>query len=128
MAGASIALGRRNEQPAQAGKAVARDAAGGDELPESVFHFGTQPPGTNHDFLEEGRSCTLQIGEHIPRGVGQTGVGLAGFGLMTWGLVRLEVWPTVFGTTLLIVAQLWRIDRFGWLWDRIEQRDQVIMG
>lgn len=55
-------------------------------------------------------------------------LGLGGFGLMTWGLVRLEVWPTVFGTTLLVVAQLWRIDRFGWLWERVEQRDRVITG
>ena len=55
-------------------------------------------------------------------------LGLAGFGLMVWGLVRLDVWPTIFGTTLLVVAQLWRIDRFGWLWERAEQRDGVITG
>lgn len=29
-----------------------------------------------------------------------------------------KVWPTVFGTTAVVVAQLWRIDRFGWLWER----------
>lgn len=55
-------------------------------------------------------------------------LGLAGFGLMVWGLVRLEVWPTVFGTALLVVAQLWRIDRFGWLWERVEQRDRMTAG
>ena len=33
-------------------------------------------------------------------------------------MIALEVWPTVFGTTLVVVAQLWRIDRFGWLWER----------
>ena len=27
--------------------------------------------------------------------------------------MRLEVWPTVFGPALLVVMQLWRIDRFG---------------
>ena len=32
--------------------------------------------------------------------------------------VGLAVWPTVFGATL-VVAQLWRIDRFGWLWERV---------
>lgn len=45
-------------------------------------------------------------------------LGLVGFGLILWGLIALEVWPTVFGTTMVVVAQLWRIDRFGWLWER----------
>ena len=44
--------------------------------------------------------------------------GLAGFGLLAWGLVRLEIWPTAFGCTLAVVAQLWRIDRFTWLYER----------
>jgi hypothetical protein len=38
-------------------------------------------------------------------------VGAAGFVLLTFGLVRLEVWPTVFGASLIVLAQLWRIDR-----------------
>lgn len=46
-------------------------------------------------------------------------VGSAGFALITWGLVALAVWPTVFGATLVVGAQLWRIDRFGWLWERV---------
>jgi len=46
-------------------------------------------------------------------------VGSAGFVLITWGLVALAVWPTVFGATLVVGAQLWRIDRFGWLWERV---------
>jgi hypothetical protein len=25
--------------------------------------------------------------------------------------VRLEIWPTVFGASLIVLAQLWRIDR-----------------
>lgn len=45
-------------------------------------------------------------------------LGLIGFGLILWDLIALEVWPTVFGTTVVVVAQLWRIDRFGWLWER----------
>ncbi|WP_156755579.1 DUF6653 family protein [Actinokineospora pegani] len=55
-------------------------------------------------------------------------LGLAGFALVTWGLVRLDVWPTVFGATLVIVAQLWRIDRFGWLWERVERRSGPVHG
>lgn len=45
-------------------------------------------------------------------------LGLIGFGMILCGLIALEVWPTVFGTTMVVVAQLWRIDRFGWLWER----------
>ncbi|ANZ40612.1 hypothetical protein BBK82_36025 [Lentzea guizhouensis] len=45
-------------------------------------------------------------------------LGVIGFGMILWGLVALEVWPTVFGVTVVVVAQLWRIDRFGWLWER----------
>ena len=35
----------------------------------------------------------------------------AGFVLLSYGLVRLEIWPTVFGASLVVLAQLWRIDR-----------------
>jgi hypothetical protein len=38
-------------------------------------------------------------------------VGAAGFVLLIYGLVRLEVWPTLFGASLIVLAQLWRIDR-----------------
>ena len=38
-------------------------------------------------------------------------IGAAGFVLLVYGLVRLEVWPTVFGASLIVLAQLWRIDR-----------------
>ena len=35
----------------------------------------------------------------------------AGFVLLSYGLVMLEIWPTVFGASLIVLAQLWRIDR-----------------
>jgi hypothetical protein len=41
----------------------------------------------------------------------------AGGVLLTWGLVALDVWPTVFGACLIVLGQLWRIDRFGWLYE-----------
>jgi hypothetical protein len=34
----------------------------------------------------------------------------------------LEVWPTVFGASLIVLGQLWRIDRFGLLFE--EQRPE----
>ncbi|MET8764480.1 DUF6653 family protein [Lentzea sp. NPDC004782] len=45
--------------------------------------------------------------------------GSVGFALVIWGLVALQVWPTVSGAALVVLAQLWRIDRFGWLWERV---------
>jgi hypothetical protein len=46
-------------------------------------------------------------------------IGLAAFALLTWGLVALDGWPTVFGATLIVVSQLWRIDRYAWLFDAV---------
>jgi hypothetical protein len=44
-------------------------------------------------------------------------VGAAGFILLAYGLATLEVWPTVFGASLIALAQLWRIDRLVVLYD-----------
>jgi hypothetical protein len=44
--------------------------------------------------------------------------GLSGAVLLAWGLVQLLVWPTIFGATLVILAQLWRIDRLGLLFEQ----------
>lgn len=43
-------------------------------------------------------------------------VGVAGFALIGWGLVTLSAWPAVSGATLVVLAQLWRIDRMGLLY------------
>jgi hypothetical protein len=44
--------------------------------------------------------------------------GLAGMATMAYGLVVHEVWPTLSGMAVLILAQLWRIDRFGLLYEQ----------
>jgi polyferredoxin len=44
-------------------------------------------------------------------------LGSAGIALLVWGLVVLDPWPTVFGATLVVIGQLWRIDRFARLYD-----------
>lgn len=44
-------------------------------------------------------------------------VGVIGFALLVWGLVMLQPRPTAFGATLVVVAQLWRIDRMGLLYE-----------
>jgi len=51
-------------------------------------------------------------------------VGGTGFALLAFGLVRLEVWPTVFGATLVVLGQLWRIDRMGVLYDDVTRADR----
>lgn len=42
--------------------------------------------------------------------------GGSGIVLLIYGLAQLELWPTIFGATLMIVTQLWRIDRLGLLY------------
>ncbi|MEW1839242.1 DUF6653 family protein [Nonomuraea angiospora] len=62
------------------------------------------------------RDRSLVTGDH--RNVQRLliGVGAAGFALLSWGLIALDVWPTVFGATLITLGQLWRIDRLGQLY------------
>jgi hypothetical protein len=40
--------------------------------------------------------------------------------LLIWGLVALELWPTVIGVTLVVLTQLWRIDRLVWMYDELQ--------
>ncbi|MDQ8708408.1 hypothetical protein RCO28_39030 [Streptomyces sp. LHD-70] len=48
--------------------------------------------------------------------------GLFGFGLIGWGLVDLDVWPLALGTVMVVLAQLWRIDRYGLLFQYLRGR------
>ena len=50
-------------------------------------------------------------------------VGVAGFALLAWGLVTLSIWPTIFGATVVTLAQLWRIDRMGLLYNELSGRE-----
>jgi len=45
--------------------------------------------------------------------------GIAGIVLLAWGLVFLDPWPTIVGGTLVVLAQLWRIDRLVWMYDEL---------
>ena len=43
--------------------------------------------------------------------------GVVGIALVAWGLVALDPWPTALGAVLVVLAQLWRIDRLVWMYD-----------
>lgn len=45
--------------------------------------------------------------------------GVAGILLLAWGLVALDVWPTILGVALVVIAQLWRIDRLAWMYGEL---------
>jgi hypothetical protein len=49
-------------------------------------------------------------------------VGGLGFAILAFGLITLEVWPTVFGASLIVLGQLWSIDRFGLLFEDQRRR------
>ncbi len=64
-------------------------------------------------------------GEDLPSGYRRVlrrlaALGAAGGILLLWGLVELSPWPTLYRATLLILAQLWRIDRLGLLYEAIQ--------
>lgn len=49
--------------------------------------------------------------------------GVVGFIILAWGLWKYHGWATLCGTILIIMAQLWRIDRLGILYEQGERHD-----
>jgi hypothetical protein len=49
-------------------------------------------------------------------------VGLAGLGFVGWGLWALDVWPIVYGATLVVFSQLWQLDRMRLLYDELQAK------
>jgi len=45
--------------------------------------------------------------------------GVVGLVLLGAGLIELALWPTLLGATLIVLTQLWRIDRLGRLYDEM---------
>jgi hypothetical protein len=50
-------------------------------------------------------------------------LGIAGMLLIAWGLYQLHLWISLLGAVVLILAQLWRIDRFSTLYDLYNDKD-----
>lgn len=49
-------------------------------------------------------------------------LGIAGMILLAWGLFQLHLWLSILGAVVLILAQLWRIDRFSTLYELYEDK------
>lgn len=45
--------------------------------------------------------------------------------MIAYGLIVLHPWPTIFGATLVVLAQLWRIDRFGLRYEELRRTDTI---
>lgn len=41
----------------------------------------------------------------------------AGVAVLAYGLIAVEAWPAIFGVTLVLLSQLWQIDRFAAIYD-----------
>lgn len=50
-------------------------------------------------------------------------MGILGMLLCGYGLYELQICQTIFGASLIVVAQLWRIDRFSILYDDYIRKD-----
>jgi len=86
------------------------------------------PVSSNHSWVARGiygeRLWLERRGRDLPSGYREVLrwlaiPGAAGGFLLVWGLIQLSVWPTLFGATLLALAQLWRIDRLGLLYEKM---------
>jgi hypothetical protein len=71
-----------------------------------------------------GEKLWLEGREGIPAGYGRMFRFLilpaaAGFVLLGVGLVQLALWPTFSGAVLIVLTQLWRIDRLGRFYDEM---------
>lgn len=49
-------------------------------------------------------------------------LGIAGMILIAWGLIQLHLCVSILGSVILILAQLWRIDRFSTLYELYEDK------
>lgn len=49
-------------------------------------------------------------------------VGMVGGAIMIWGVVLLSPWPSVLGLVVLIMGQVWRIDRMGLVYGEVRDR------
>jgi hypothetical protein len=50
-------------------------------------------------------------------------VSSLGVPFLVWGLVKLEVWPTLFGAALIYLGKLWFVDRMVWLYEDMKDAD-----
>ena len=49
-------------------------------------------------------------------------LGIAGLLFIAWGLWTLDVWPTMYGGTLVVFSQFWQLDRQSLLCDELKAK------
>jgi hypothetical protein len=54
-----------------------------------------------------------------------TGLSLAGLPFFAWGIIALDVWPTVFGLTVVSIGKFWFMDRMVWIYEEMKDADPV---
>ncbi len=47
-------------------------------------------------------------------------ISALGLPFLVWGLWKLELWPTVFGLTLIYAGKMWFLDRMVWLYRKMK--------
>jgi hypothetical protein len=52
-------------------------------------------------------------------------LGLLGMIFIAIGLYQLHIWMSILGAVILILAQLWRIDRFSTLYDLLNKEENI---
>lgn len=52
-------------------------------------------------------------------------LSFSGIPFFVWGTIALDIWPTVFGLTLVSLGKLWFIDRMVWLYEEMKDTDPV---
>lgn len=53
-------------------------------------------------------------------------LGFTGMILIAWGLYQLHLWISILGAVVLILAQLWRIDRFSTLYELYDDKNDQL--
>jgi hypothetical protein len=46
-----------------------------------------------------------------------------GVPFIIWGLVKLALWPVLFGSALVYLGKLWFLDRMVWLYEDMKDAD-----
>jgi len=49
-------------------------------------------------------------------------IALGGVLICIWGLIKLVIWPTLFGSSIALLAKTWFIDRMVWVFEETQYK------